>query len=65
MVAPATSDTTMTIKNNRRLAADAILLGYDDTDVGTVITNGTANGYRTSQAVVSVSNGGIVGSVNR
>lgn len=57
-------DATAAVLNNRRLAAMAILIGYDDTDVATVLTTAHNAGYKDGM-VVEAAVGGIIGSINR
>lgn len=40
-----TKTTNTTTLKNRRDAAQAIVWGYDDADVATVLTNAAANGF--------------------
>lgn len=54
--------------NNRRLAADAILRGYDDGDIATVLSNARTAGYPAagmSETVADSQVGGIVAGINR
>lgn len=51
--------------SNRRLAAAAVLGGWADGDVATVLTTALAAGYRNRAAVPSHSVGGIIAGVNR
>lgn len=49
---------------NRRYAAEAVLLGYDDTDLATVLATALAAGYRPNAAMSNAHVGGIIQGVN-
>jgi hypothetical protein len=59
--AKASSKATL---NNRRLAAEAILQGFADGDVGTVLTTARAAGYK-DNTLTEAEVGGIINGVNR
>jgi hypothetical protein len=42
---PQTKTTNVVTVRARKTAAEAILMGYDDADVATILTNAAANGF--------------------
>ncbi len=64
-MAAASGTEPLATLNNRRLAAQAILLGYDDPDLSTVLTTARNAGYKDGQSVESTQTGGIIASINR
>ncbi len=50
---------------NRKFASDAILQGFADANVGTVLTNARAAGFRDDKTIPNAMPGGILGGVNR
>lgn len=58
------SDVNLITRQNRSLAAEILLSGYDDADIATVLTAARAAGFKDDAALTNARMGGIIQGIN-